>query len=74
MLLREMFDRYNDAYQDLDKDHQKPKWKAKRKIKLTLMQIQKLRKLNDTRNFEAAATRKKVRKQYKTAAPEGGGL
>lgn len=72
MLLREMFDRYSEAYQDLDKDHQKPKWKAKRKIKLTLLQIQKLRKLNDTRNYESEANRKKIRKQYKSAAPSDG--
>jgi len=71
MRLFEMYTAPPEGYQDMDKDHSKPKWKQSRKTKLTLKQIRKLRKMNDVRNYEKIQNLKKIRKQYTPAPAEG---
>ena len=72
MLLFEMFGKAIPGYQDVESDNSKPKWKQSRKTKLTLMQIRKLRKMLDVRNFEERENLKKVHSQYAPKADAGG--
>ena len=46
---------------------------ALRQTRLTLKQINKLRKMNDIREYEKQAKLKNVRAQYGAPAEEGGG-
>lgn len=59
------------GYQDLADDNSAPVWGETRKTKLTLKQINKLRKMSDVRNYEHSENLKKVRKQY--APPQAPG-
>jgi hypothetical protein len=52
------------AYQDVQDDNSKPKWRESRKTKLTLKQLRKLRRMNDVRNYESKNYLKKVQQQY----------
>jgi hypothetical protein len=62
MKLFEMYDApKQEAYQNVENDGSKPKWK----------QIRKLRKMNDVRNYERVQNLKKIRKQYTPAPAEG---
>jgi hypothetical protein len=73
MLLNEMFNDDNGEYQDLSRDNSVAKTHDLRKTKLTLAQINQLRKMNDQRNVEYVEEIMKVRKQYgATAAPQPG--
>lgn len=45
---------------------------ALRQTRLTLKQINKLRKMNDIREYEKEAKLKKIQAQYGTPAEEGG--
>jgi hypothetical protein len=73
MLLNEMFNDDNGEYQDLSRDNSVAKTHDLRKTKLTLAQINQLRKMNDQRNVEYVEEIMKVRKQYgATAAPQTG--
>jgi hypothetical protein len=73
MLLNEMFNDDNGEYQDLSRDNSVAKTHDLRKTKLTLAQINQLRKMNDQRNVEYVEEIMKVRKQYgATAAPQQG--
>ena len=68
-----MFNDHNGAFQDLDRDNSVAKQTDLRKTKLTLAQINQLRKMNDQRNVEYAEEINKVRKQYgASAAPQPG--
>lgn len=64
MLLTEIWDREPEAYQDLSQDNSQPTIKDLRKTRLTLRQLNKLRRMNDVRKFEFSEKLKKVRAQY----------
>ena len=74
MKLFEMYDQPIEGFQDVGADNSTPKWKEFRKTKLTLRQINKLRKMNDVRNFEKAQNLKKIRKQYTPVESSAPGL
>jgi hypothetical protein len=60
MLLNEFFRKDPEAFQDLSQDNSQPQESDLRKTRLTLRQLNKLRKMNDVRTYEL----KLVRKQY----------
>ena len=64
MFLSEMFMDQNSEYQDLGKDQSQMKMTDLRKTRLTLAQINQLRKMNDQRNVERGEKLIKVRKMY----------
>jgi hypothetical protein len=64
MILNEVFQRSPESYQDLTQDNSQPKFGDLRKTKLTLRQINKLRKLNDIRQYEFKEKLDRVKKQY----------
>jgi hypothetical protein len=64
MILKELYDRSPESYQDVAQDNSQPKLGDLRKTKLTLKQLNKLRKMNDTRTFEYSEKLKQVKKQY----------
>lgn len=64
MILLELYRRENSAYQDVAQDNSQPRLGDLRKTKLTLRQINKLRRLNDVRQYEFKENLKKVQKQY----------
>ena len=72
MLLVEMFNDDNGAYQDLSHDNSVTKPQDLRKTKLTLAHINQLRKMNDQRNVEYAEEIVRVRQQYGAPAPQPG--
>lgn len=64
MILNELYERSPDAYQDIAQDNSQPKLGNLRKTKLTLRQINKLRRLNDVRAFEFREKLKRVQQMY----------
>lgn len=64
MILTEMFMDQNSEYQDLGKDQSQIKITDLRKTRLTLAQINQLRKMNDQRNVEKNENLVKIRKMY----------
>ena len=64
MILNEIYQREPEGYQDVAQDNIQPQLGQLRKTKLTLKQLNKLRKMNDTRTFEYNEKLKLVRKQY----------
>ena len=64
MFLAEMFMDQNSEYQDLSKDQSQVKITDLRKTRLTLAQINQLRKMNDQRNVEKNENLMKIRKIY----------
>ncbi len=64
MILNEIYQRQPEAYQDVAQDNSQPEIGDLRKTKLTLKQLNKLRKMQDTRTFEYNEKLKLVRKQY----------
>jgi len=64
MILKELYQREPDAYQDLSQDNSQPRLGDLRKTKLTLRQINKLRKMNDVRAYEFKEKIKKVKTMY----------
>jgi hypothetical protein len=64
MLLFEFFHKDPAGYQDVEDDNSQPQLGQLRKTKLTLRQINKLRRMNDVRTFEYKEKLKDVRKQY----------
>jgi hypothetical protein len=71
MKLTEMFDPPISGYQEVAQDNSKPTWKASRKTKLTLKQLNKLRRMLDVRAYERKLHLKKVKKQYGSKPDEG---
>ena len=67
MILLELYQRENPAYQDVAQDNTQPRLGDLRKTKLTLRQINKLRRLNDVRQYEFKEQVKRVQKQYAPA-------
>jgi hypothetical protein len=64
MILNEFFKKEPEAYQDLSQDNSQPELGDLRKTRLTLRQINKLRKMNDVRTYEYKEKLKLVRQQY----------
>jgi hypothetical protein len=64
MILREFYEAAPTGWQDVQDDHSQPVWGETRKTKLTLGQINKIRKMNEVQAFERANDLKKIRKQY----------
>ena len=76
MILNELFAKQPEEMQDLSKDGSVPKYEDSRKTRLTLGQINRLRKMNDMRALEHEQEMSFVRKMYAplAPAPEMGGL
>ena len=68
MLLNEFYQKDPEAYQDLSQDNSQPSLKNLRKTRLTLRQLNKLRKMNDIRAVEYKEKIKLVRQQYQPPA------
>lgn len=64
MILNEMFREYAKEYQDLTKDNSQIKYTDTRKTRLTLDQINRLRKMNDMRALEHAKEMALVQQMY----------
>ena len=64
MILNELYNRSPEAYQDLSQDNTQPRLGDLRKTKLTLRQINKLRKMNDVRAYEFKEKIKRVKTMY----------
>jgi len=64
MILNELYDRSPQGYQDVAQDNSQPRLGDLRKTKLTLRQINKLRRMQDVRAFEFKEKIKKVQQQY----------
>lgn len=64
MILNEFFDRSPAAYQDVAQDNSQPRLGDLRKTKLTLRQLNKLRRMNDLRAYEFEQKLKRVQQQY----------
>jgi hypothetical protein len=64
MILNELYQRAPEAYQDVAQDNSQPRLHDLRKTKLTLRQINKLRRLNDVRQYEFKEKIKKIQQQY----------
>jgi len=68
MLLNEFYKREPEAYQELSQDNSQPELDNLRKTRLTLRQLNKLRKMNDVRAIEFKEKIKLVRQQYQPPA------
>jgi len=68
MILNELYQRDPSAYQNVNDDNTQPQMGQLRKTRLTLAQINKLRKMNDLRKAEFKAKLKLLRLQYAPAA------
>jgi hypothetical protein len=64
MILNEFWKKEPEAYQDLEADNSQPELGDLRKTRLTLRQLNKLRKMNDVRSYEYKEKLKLVRQQY----------
>lgn len=64
MILNELYDRSPEGYQDVAQDNTQPSLGDLRKTKLTLRQINKLRRMNDVRNYEFKQKLKLIQQQY----------
>jgi len=71
MFLREFYEMAPEGVQNLSDDHSQPKWGEGRKTKLTLGEINKIRRMSEVRNYERANNLKKIRKQYSPPAQPG---
>ena len=68
MILNELYSRSPEGYQDVSQDNSQTNLHSLRKTRLTLRQINKLRQMNDVRNYEYKEKLKDIRKQYAPAA------
>lgn len=64
MILKEVWEKEPEAYQDTADDNSQPQMGDLRKTRLTLRQLNKLRKMNDVRAYEYKEKLKKVRTMY----------
>jgi hypothetical protein len=71
MILNELFAKQPEEIQDLSKDNSIPKYEDSRKTRLTLSQINRLRKMNDMRALEHEQEMAFVRKMYAPPSPAG---
>jgi len=70
MIINEIYEKAIPGYQDIE-DDQTTKY-ALRRTRLTLRQLNKLRRMNDIRRVEKEEKLKNIRTQY-GSSPEGGG-
>lgn len=68
MILNELYNRSPEAYQDVAQDNTQPRLGQLRKTKLTLKQLNKLRKMNDVRTIEYNDKLKLIKLQYSPPA------
>lgn len=71
MILNELFAKQPEEMQDLSRDNSVPKYEDSRKTRLTLGQINRLRKMNDMRALEHEQEMTFVRKMYAPPTPAG---
>jgi len=64
MILLELYEPVPRQYQDVAQDNSQPRLGDLRKTKLTLRQINRLRQLNDIRQYEFKEKLKRVQTQY----------
>jgi len=64
MILNELYERSPQAYQDVAQDNSQPRLHDLRKTKLTLRQLNKLRRMNDVRAYEFKQKLKDIQVQY----------
>lgn len=64
MILREFFQNEPSAYHDLNSDNSRPMLGKLRKTRLTLKQLNKIRRMNDLRKYEYEQKLKDIRVQY----------
>jgi hypothetical protein len=69
MILQELYNKY-PGYQDENDDQSKPKLGDLRKTKLTLRQLNKLRRMNDIRKHEKELSLAKIQKMYGSGSEE----
>ena len=72
MILNELFERAKPEYQDIQDDNTQLTKDDLRKTRLTLKQINKLRRMNDIRTVEMQQKIKKVQTQYGPQEEQGG--
>jgi hypothetical protein len=68
MILNELYQRSPEAYQDVAQDNSQPHLGDLRKTRLTLRQLNKLRQMQDVRNYEYKEKLKQIKKQYSPPA------
>lgn len=68
MLLVEFFDSAPEDYKSEEEDNSKLELKDTRKTRLTLSQINKIRRMNDLRTIEHEKERDRVTQQYGSPA------
>lgn len=73
MQLFELYDKSVPGYQDLENDNSTVTKYEPRKTRLTLKQINKIRLMNDVRNYELKQKLQAVQDQYGSSAEEEGG-
>lgn len=73
MILFEFYDKPPTGWQDAEDDHSQLRWGETRKTRLTLSEINKMRRMNDVMNYERAKDLQKIRKQYSPPTAEGAG-
>lgn len=71
MIIREFYEKPPTGWQDESEDHSQAKWGETRKTRLTLGEINKLRRMHEVMSYERAKELKKIRKQYSIPV-EGG--
>jgi len=67
MILNEIYEKAPAAYQDLSQDNSQTTASDLRETRLTLRQLNKMRKMNDVRAYEYKEKLKLVRKLYAPA-------
>lgn len=72
MILNELFSRAIPGYQDLEDDNTQLTKDDLRKTRLTLKQINKLRRMNDIRNVERKEKIEKIQNMYSAPSEEMG--
>lgn len=71
MILREFYETNESGWQDVEDDNSQPKWGETRKTRLTLGEINKMRRMHEVSAFEKAKDLKKIRKMYAPPAASG---
>jgi len=71
MILNEMFASYPEEIHDAGQDSSKVSYKDTRKTRLTLAQINRLRKMNDMRALEHAKEMASIKQMYGAQPAEG---
>ena len=64
MILNEIYEKVPQGFQDLEQDNTQLSSKDLRKTRLTLSQLNKLRLMNDVRQYEQKEKIKKITAQY----------